>query len=319
MGEDSLTASLYCAFAGIIGDGRPPCNFSCKAEKRTPHMTLPEQALRPGYRFAQEDVDDTALDNCRRAKAFEDRGLYDESAEELADNWPGFGRRPRVAALGERAAAEVLLRAGALTGWLGSSARHVGAQEAAKDLLTDAFARFEQAGERRKSAEVLVELTHCYWRQGSFDKARVMLDEADARLSDGDAPLNALLALRRALVEESAMRTHDALRTLTESAVLFVAGGGERSGVGITTSRRRPLVAGPRRMQGGLTRPRPHRVRGRHVLLRARGAHALPRGRREHPRLPVPHRLEVRRGAPAPRLRAPPLRAAGRRGARRTG
>jgi transcriptional regulator with GAF, ATPase, and Fis domain len=189
-------------------------------------MSLPEQKLHRGEPLTTDRGED-ALDCCRRAKALEDQGLYGEAAEELSEFWAGVGSRPRTAALDERAAAEVLLRAGALTGWLGSHARREGAQEAAKDLLSESYTRFERAGDRRKSAEALVELAHCYWRQGAAGEARATLDEADARLTDKDTELRALSALRRALVEESATRTNDALRILTEAAPLFEASAGD--------------------------------------------------------------------------------------------
>ena len=189
-------------------------------------MNLTERKLRVDTGSSADRGED-ALDCCRRAKALEDQGLYAEAAEELSDFWAGVGGRPRLAALDEPAAAEVLLRTGALTGWLGSRDRRAGAQEAAKDLLSESYTRFERAGDRRKSAEALVELAHCYWRQGGTDEARATLDEADSRLTDKDTGLRALSALRRALVEESATRTNDALRILTESAPLFEAGAGD--------------------------------------------------------------------------------------------
>lgn len=189
-------------------------------------MNLPEQKMRRDAPLTAARGEE-ALDCCRRAKALEDRGLYREAAEELSEFWAGVGSRPRVGGLGEAEAAEVLLRAGALTGWLGSRSRREGAQEAAKDLLSEAHARFGRAGERRKSAEALIELAYCYWRQGAADEARATLDEADARLTEADTSLRALSALRRALVEESATRTNEALRILAASAPLFEAGAGD--------------------------------------------------------------------------------------------
>lgn len=183
-------------------------------------MDLPGQKLTSNAPLTA-DHDEHALDCCRRAQAREERGHYDEAAEELSEFWAGVGSRPRVAGLGEGAAAEVLLRAGALLGRLGSRARRAGALEAAKDLLSDAYARFERAGDRRKSAEALIELSYFYRRQGAADEARATLDEADARLTAADTSLRARAALRRALVEESATRANEALRILTASAPLF--------------------------------------------------------------------------------------------------
>ncbi|HEY9284997.1 MAG TPA: hypothetical protein VIP46_16200, partial [Pyrinomonadaceae bacterium] len=72
-------------------------------------MDLPGQKLTSNAPLTA-DRDEHALDCCRRAQALEERGHYDEAAEELSEFWAGVGSRPRVAGLGEGAAAEVLLR-----------------------------------------------------------------------------------------------------------------------------------------------------------------------------------------------------------------
>ena len=58
---------------------------------------------------------------CELAKDFEDKGEYDEAREVLSGLWPHMGQRPRVKGLDQSISAEVLLRAGVLTGWIGSS------------------------------------------------------------------------------------------------------------------------------------------------------------------------------------------------------
>ena len=168
-----------------------------------------------------------ALASCQLAKELEDSGRYDEAVAALGEVWPGVGEQPAVEVLGERSAAEVFLRAGTLTGWLGSSRQLNEAQESAKDLLSEAHARFESLGDKRKAAESLVELAFCYWRQGAMEEARATLDEARARLAPEDYELRALAALRGALIEVSATRYNEALRVLTESAPLFEASGSD--------------------------------------------------------------------------------------------
>jgi hypothetical protein len=44
--------------------------------------------------------------------------------------------------LTEHTASEILLRAGTLSGWLGSVRQIEGAQDAAKDLISESIARF---------------------------------------------------------------------------------------------------------------------------------------------------------------------------------
>ncbi|HWS89297.1 MAG TPA: hypothetical protein VN282_20150, partial [Pyrinomonadaceae bacterium] len=62
------------------------------------------------------------------------KGRYEAAREALGELWRGVGERPNVEGLGDRAAAEVLLQAGVLSGWLG---RVKGAQDAAKDLISE--------------------------------------------------------------------------------------------------------------------------------------------------------------------------------------
>ena len=44
---------------------------------------------------------------------------YEDARESLGELWRGVGERPNVEGLGEKTAAEVLLQAGVLSGWLG--------------------------------------------------------------------------------------------------------------------------------------------------------------------------------------------------------
>ena len=60
------------------------------------------------------------------------KGQYEAAREVLGDLWRGVGERPNVEKLGDRAAAEVLLQAGVLSGWIGASKQVEGAQEASR-------------------------------------------------------------------------------------------------------------------------------------------------------------------------------------------
>jgi CheY-like chemotaxis protein len=165
--------------------------------------------------------DEQALLRCRLAKQLEELGNYEGAREAMADSWPGVGERPALEGLGGRAAAEVLLRAGVLTGWLGSAKQIEGAQETAKNLISESLAISEALGDAEKVAEARSDLAYCYWREGSFDEARVMLQDALARLGGGESKVKAVVLLRGALVEKSAKRFNDALRIHTEAAPVF--------------------------------------------------------------------------------------------------
>jgi tetratricopeptide (TPR) repeat protein len=184
-------------------------------------MNLTDELLGVEGRTARRDG--PAMERCRRAKELQDAGRHDEAAGALGDLWRGLGERPRAEGLGPLARAELLLRAGALTGFIGSSRRVGGAQEAAKNLISEAAEAFRGAGAREREAEALRELGYCYWREGAHDEARVVLGEALKLLPEENYEQRAQTLLRLAIVESSATRYHDALRNLAEAAPLFDA------------------------------------------------------------------------------------------------
>jgi transcriptional regulator with GAF, ATPase, and Fis domain len=160
---------------------------------------------------------------CALAKALEDGGSYEAASRGLGEYWQGVGVRPRLSGLDEAAQAELLLRAGALSGWLGSARQLPGAQEAAKDLLSESMARFETLGATAKAAEAQIETAWCYWREGAYDEARLLLRVALERLGAADSELRAVALVRCAEVERAAGRFHDALARLFEAEQLALA------------------------------------------------------------------------------------------------
>jgi CheY-like chemotaxis protein/tetratricopeptide (TPR) repeat protein len=157
---------------------------------------------------------------CQLAKELENIGNYEAAREAMGDLWSRVGEYPVLDGLDEATAAEVLLRVGVLTGWLGSTKQIEGAQETAKNLITDSIARFEALQDTGKIAEAQTELGYCYWRQGGFDEARVVLQEALSRLP-ADSEGRAIALLRLAIIEGSLKRYNDALRIDLEAAPLF--------------------------------------------------------------------------------------------------
>jgi CheY-like chemotaxis protein len=115
----------------------------------------------------------------------------------------------------------VLLRAGVLTGWIGSAKQISGAQETAKNLLTASIAIFERLRATNSVAEAQIEIAYCYWREGAFDEGRVLLREALDDLPGSEIELRAKALLRIGIIDWSANRYEDALKILTEAAPLF--------------------------------------------------------------------------------------------------
>jgi CheY-like chemotaxis protein len=158
---------------------------------------------------------------CRLAKELEDIGNYEGSRQAMGELWSQVGQPPVLDGLNLETAAEVLLRSGVLTGWIGSVRQIEGAQEAAKNLLSVSINKFETIQHEKKVAEAQTELGYCYWREGAFDEARVVLSEAISSFSDEDNDLKAVALLRLAMVEQVTFRLSDALTLLTRAAPYF--------------------------------------------------------------------------------------------------
>ncbi|MDT7777997.1 MAG: two-component system, OmpR family, response regulator [Acidobacteriota bacterium] len=154
---------------------------------------------------------------CEMSRSFLEAGDYERAREAMGWLWHRAGERPSVEKLGERAAAEVLLQAGRLTSTLGGARRIDGAQEAAKNLISESAAVFERLGDVKKVAEARAELGLCYWRQGAHDEARVVLRTSLDALSGEDGDQLAVTLIRLSIVEFSAKRYETAL-TLNEDA-----------------------------------------------------------------------------------------------------
>ena len=167
--------------------------------------------------------DERARHCCADVKKLQEAGKHEEARRALGELWRHIGERPNLEGLGKRAQAEVLLRAGSLSGFINSGQQTEGAQEFAKNLISESADLFRAAGETAREAESLRELGSCYWREGAHDEARVMLHESLARLAPQSTDERAQTLLRLAIVESSATCYNDALRILSQAAPLFDA------------------------------------------------------------------------------------------------
>src|SRR5713101_8268993 len=73
---------------------------------------------------------------CRVAKQLEKAGEYEAACEALDEFWPERYAPPKLDGLDREMTARILLRIGALAGWLGSAHQAEDSQEAAKNLIT---------------------------------------------------------------------------------------------------------------------------------------------------------------------------------------
>lgn len=157
---------------------------------------------------------------CELAKELENKGEYDEARKALGDYWRRVGERPKVKGLEPNEQGEVLLRAGVLTGVIGSRQQIPEAQETAKNLISESLSIFQTSNYRKKIAEAQTELALCYWRTGEINEARDVLADAFSRLTV-DNELKAKAVLRIAIVELEATERHKALSILTDYTTLF--------------------------------------------------------------------------------------------------
>ncbi|HZG52966.1 MAG TPA: sigma 54-interacting transcriptional regulator [Pyrinomonadaceae bacterium] len=185
-------------------------------------MSLVKQVSRQQF-TSTLPVEELVRLRCQTAKQFEEVGNYEAACVSLSEWWDGVGERPRVDELETGCAAEILLRAGVLTGFIGSYKQITGAQETAKDLISESIRLYESRRDTEKVAEAQTELGHCYWRAGAYDDARVILSQALPQISPANREQRATTLLRSAMVEACATRFSDALLFLTEAAPLFEA------------------------------------------------------------------------------------------------
>jgi len=166
-------------------------------------------------------ADERVLLRCAVASDLIHKGQYEAARATLGELWLGVGQRPPVSNLPPAVDAEVLLQCGTLTGWLGSVRNVSGAQEQAKDMLSEAERKFRSQGMLKKASEAQYELGMCYWRLGAYDESRLVMQEALKPLTDADVELKAKILIRRTVVEVWENRYHEALNILKEAEPIF--------------------------------------------------------------------------------------------------
>jgi tetratricopeptide (TPR) repeat protein len=156
---------------------------------------------------------------CQQARELENAGDYEGARSALSGLWTVVGERPVLEGLDPDIQAELLLRVGSLSGWIGAAQQISGAQDFAKDLVGESIHRFESLGDQEKVAEAETDLAICYWREGGMDEARVWFSEA---LSHTTVPSNrARVLINSTTVEISSNRLDEGLKLLEQAAALL--------------------------------------------------------------------------------------------------
>src|SRR5437762_3155645 len=99
--------------------------------------------------------------SCDLAKQFEKSGDYEGARNALTEFLPEGSQHPNVQGLEEASAAAVLLRVGSVAGWLGGATQTEGAQETAKNLITQSIEIFDRLEDSKNSAEAHGDLALC--------------------------------------------------------------------------------------------------------------------------------------------------------------
>ncbi len=164
---------------------------------------------------------------CDRAKQLENSGEYVKAAKAMGEWWQGIGVRPDMGnqLAGKKAA--ILLRVGVLSGWLGSMQQVPGSQEKAKDLISESADLFKSIGFQQDWAEARSDLAVCYWREGAYNEARVILQDVLASGFDLSPELQGKLLLRSVNVEISARCYNCAMNFINQATPLIETKGSD--------------------------------------------------------------------------------------------
>lgn len=194
-------------------------------------MDLTNKSLTPQKKNLP-GLDERALRRCRAAQELEDKGNFEAARLVLKDYFERVGSLPLTEGLGEFARAEVLLRSGTLSGWIGSDKGIDGAQEFAQSLISESLRLFQRLGETARAAHAQIDLALCYWRTGAYDEARIMLAELIENLGDVFPEVEARALVNAALVEIYAGQYRAAHKLLSAAAPLYEAGAGSNAARG---------------------------------------------------------------------------------------
>ena len=163
--------------------------------------------------------DRQARHKCELAKQLENAGDYEEARLALEGLWNTIGERPIVAGLEPGTKAELLLRVGSLSGWIGSSQQIANAQEFAKDLLAESARIFASLGQQEKAVEAETDLAICYWRAGAMDEAAIWFQEALSRASTAENRVR--IVINKAIVNIFSNQIDEALELLNQATPLL--------------------------------------------------------------------------------------------------
>jgi tetratricopeptide (TPR) repeat protein len=128
---------------------------------------------------------------------------------------------PKLSSLTTPAAADLLFTLGTLIASLATTKQTVNSYRRAAALLNGSIALFEHLDLKSRSVEARAELARCYYRQGLFDIARDTLLAATSELPANQLEINCRCLIYSGMLERDAGRLTDAMRKLSEAALVM--------------------------------------------------------------------------------------------------
>jgi len=183
-------------------------------------MSLNSQLAARRNQWTDLPIEERSERACQLARQLEKLGKYEAAHEALGEFWADHGSEPQLDGLDDRHQAEVLLRIGAIAGWVGGADQTAGGQETAKNILTRSIEIFDRLEQTERASEARGDLALCYYREGSFDEARIQLRTALHILPEGNNDLEAILLIRAGIIEERTRRLESALDFYKRAAPL---------------------------------------------------------------------------------------------------
>jgi tetratricopeptide (TPR) repeat protein len=113
-----------------------------------------------------------------KLRKLERQGRYFEALQNCLEVVDGKACVPALEGTTPAERAELLLRYGALIGFMGHNSQIASSQEQSKDLLTRALAEFLTLGDEEKAAECENYIALAYWRLGELNEASVWLENS---------------------------------------------------------------------------------------------------------------------------------------------
>jgi tetratricopeptide (TPR) repeat protein len=114
----------------------------------------------------------------KKLLTLEKSGRYEQALAEIKHFWKDADDLPEIDEFEPNDAAEIILRRGSLTGFLGHNNQIPDAQEKSKNLLSEARSKFLALKNIEKVAECENYIALAYWRAGELNEAEVFIVEA---------------------------------------------------------------------------------------------------------------------------------------------